>query len=262
MSLARYRDWRSIVQHHTQLLKREVDEVWLGGFSTGANLVTSEALENSEVAGLLLISPALIPGNLLTKLLPIANLFSDWLDKDSIDNNYTRYSAVSTNGATQYYYSSREVRSQLKQATFNKPVIMAVSADDNVINSHAIKQLFQHRFSHPRSKLLWFTNQLNTFNKDHRIQQFNSKLPQQRISNFSHMSLLFKPTNPFYGRNGKQRICENGQSEVLEQVCIDTEQLWYSNWGYTEPEKIHARLTWNPYFDEIISALHKASHGQ
>jgi hypothetical protein len=25
--------------------------------------------------------------------------------------------------------------------------------------------------------------------------------------------------------------------------------VWYSDWGLVEANKIHARLTWNPWFD-------------
>ena len=37
-------DWQNVVHHHTQLLKEQTEEIWLGGYSTGVNLVTSEAL--------------------------------------------------------------------------------------------------------------------------------------------------------------------------------------------------------------------------
>jgi predicted esterase len=50
-------DWESAVAHHTKLLADEVDELWLGGFSTGGNLVTSHAYHDDNVDGLLLFSP-------------------------------------------------------------------------------------------------------------------------------------------------------------------------------------------------------------
>lgn len=253
--LAKYKDWREIVSHHTKLLQQEVEEVWLGGFSTGANLVTSEAIENNRVAGLFLISPAFKPGSSLTKLLPLANIFTDWIDKDPADGNYTRFNSVSTNGATQYYYSSQKVVSQLEHSTFNKPVILAISEHDEVINTDAVKQLFKRKFTHPKSQLLWFGQKIENTSSESRIKFFDTHLPQHKISNFSHMSLLFKPSNHFYGINGQHRICENGQTENIELLCQNSEVVWYSSWGYQEPEKVHARLTWNPYFKEMINAM-------
>jgi hypothetical protein len=42
--------------------------------------------------------------------------------------------------------------------------------------------------------------------------------------------------------------------------------VWYSDWGYREPGKMHARLTFNPYFnwqlgviDEVLGNLALAS---
>lgn len=255
--LAEYKAWQDAVRHHTRLLQQDVDEVWLGGFSTGANLVTVEAIENDQVSGLLLISPALVPGTALTSLLPVVNLFTDWLDQDPADGNYTRYSSVATNGATQYYYSSRAVRRQLANKLFEKPVLMAMSGDDGVINPVAARELFQERFTHPDSRLLWFGN--SEQQSDPRIISFNTDLPAQRISNFSHMSLLFNRENDYYGLNASQRMCDNGQTEAAEQQCRDGAEIWYSVWGHQEADKIHARLTWNPYFELLTDNMQRIS---
>jgi hypothetical protein len=81
------------------------------------------------------------------------------------------------------------------------------------------------------------------------------KLPEQRISNGSHMGLLFSPQNPYYGINGSEKICSNGQAEGLEEACQAGEETWYSAWGYQEPNKNHARLTFNPYFEDNMHKL-------
>ncbi len=259
LMLADADDWQAAVSHHTRLLQQQFDEIWLGGFSTGANLVTSEAIRNDDVSGLLLFSPAIVPESAMTHLLPVANLFSNWLDLEASDGNYTRYGSLTTNGATQYYYTTRQVRQQLAQHSYNKPVLMALSADDSVVDSEAVKTLFEQRFSNPASKLFWFGETTET--ADSRVETLTSHLPQLQISNFSHMSLLFAANNPFYGRNGSQRICENGQTEAAEQACPNSNDLWYSNWGYQEPDKVHARLTWNPYFDELVKGMEAVTSG-
>ncbi|WP_271273718.1 alpha/beta hydrolase [Aliamphritea hakodatensis] len=253
LMLADADEWQAAVSHHTRLLQQQVDEVWLGGFSTGANLATSEALSNDDVSGLLLFSPAIVPESAMTHLLPVANLFSNWLDQDSSDGNYTRYGSLTTNGATQYYYTTRQVRQQLAKSTYKKPVLIALSADDSVVDSEAVKTLFEQRFSNPDSKLFWFGE--TAAPADPRIKVLASQLPQLQISNFSHMSLLFAANNPFYGRNGSHRVCENGQTEAAERLCPASNDLWYSNWGYQEAGKVHARLTWNPYFEELVSGM-------
>ena len=80
-------------------------------------------------------------------------------------------------------------------------------------------------------------------------------LPTQQISNGSHLRLLFSPQNPVYGRDGEIMICGNGQTTLDEAKCQAGEKVWYSAYGYQETGKIHARLTWNPYFAESMSLL-------
>ena len=69
---------------------------------------------------------------------------------------------------------------------------------------------------HPYSKLVLYGNE--KIKGDSRIISLSSSLAQERISTFSHMCVLFKPTNLFYG-------------------------------------KIHARLTWNPYFKDLEKTI-------
>ncbi|CAM4312602.1 hypothetical protein VIAG107301_10235 [Vibrio agarivorans] len=69
--------------------------------------------------------------------------------------------------------------------------------------------------------------------------------------------MLFSPLNSEYGTQGTIRICNNGQGDDLEARCLAGEEVWYSAWGYTEPDKVHARLTYNPYFAESMQIMEK-----
>jgi len=51
-------DWQKVVAEQVALLRREASPVFLGGFSTGANLALDYAYDHDDVAGLLLFSPA------------------------------------------------------------------------------------------------------------------------------------------------------------------------------------------------------------
>ncbi|WP_354685184.1 alpha/beta fold hydrolase [Cupriavidus necator] len=70
--------------------------------------------------------------------------------------------------------------------------------------------------------------------------------------------VLFSPADPLYGEQGSLRICWNGQDEPALMACERGEPVWYSDWGYREAGKVHARLTFNPYFDwqgEVIAGV-------
>ncbi|WP_117233877.1 alpha/beta fold hydrolase [Vibrio maerlii] len=249
--LPSYDDWQGVVHHHINLLKQDVDSVWLGGYSTGANLVTTEALNDSEISGLLLFSPAFEPSMPAVKWAKLASYFIDWADQDPEDNPL-RYNSLPMNGAAVYYQTSEEVQKALNGQFYDKPVFMMMSEADSVISTDYAHQTFNQQFTNPANRLIW---QGEKPLADPRSSQLSMDLPEQRISNGSHMGLMFSPHNPDYGIDGNNLICSNGQGEVLEKACIEGAEVWFSAWGYTEEGKNHARLTYNPYFELSISAL-------
>lgn len=260
LQLANVVDWQALVHHHTQLFSQELDELWLGGFSTGANLVTIEALENHNIAGLLLFSPAFKPKSGWVQLAPAAAWVVDWADKE-LEGNSVRYDSLAMQGAASYYQSSENVRAALSQHAFRQPVFIALSEADSVVDTEAVIELFSQRFKHPSSRLLWYGERsLNL----QRSQEFSMHLPEYRISTASHMSPLYAPDNAYYGQQGTQRICENGFSRTDKERCLAGEPTWYSGWGYSASDKLHARLTWNPYYQEserlMLQVMNAAPH--
>ncbi|MFT7683732.1 MAG: esterase/lipase [Moritella dasanensis] len=244
-------DWQGVVAHHTQLLKQEVDQVWLGGFSTGANLVTSQAINDDEIAGLLLFAPAFKSGTFVAALAPAVSHFITWADRDPEDN-YTRYNSLPMNAAAVYYQTSEIVRNDLEKADYDKPVFMMMSEGEDVIDTAYAQSMFSQVMTNTSNKLVWKGEAQPT---DSRAVRFSMDLPQQRISNGSHLGLLFSPSNPVYGRDGEITMCGNGQGDVDEAKCQAGEEVWYSAYGYQEPGKIYARLSWNPYFAESMNVL-------
>lgn len=95
--------------------------------------------------------------------------------------------------------------------------------------------------------MIWYGN-LPSTPVSERVLVRSDRLPEWRISQFSHMSVLFSPDNPLYSRAGTLRLCSNGPSAPAGN-CKEREDVWYSDWGYQEQGKTHIRLTFNPYFD-------------
>ena len=62
------------------------------------------------------------------------------------------------------------------------------------------------------------------------------------------MGVLFSPDNPLYGSQGQLRICLNNMNAEERKACENGSPLWFSAWWYHEEGKVHARLTYNPYF--------------
>lgn len=245
-------EWVKLVKHHIELLKQTSDEVWLGGFSTGTNLITSYALENEEeIKGMLLFSPGFASAqeNLLAWS-GIASFFKTWVFQHETSDNILKYDSLSMNAAKLYYHSVKKVQAKLANKKFKKPVLVTISENDSVINAEEIVAIFSKYFTHPSSQLIWYGTPLSS--KDNRIVSMPSFLPQYSIGNFSHLATLFKEDNPIYGRYSTFKMLRNGQKKTFDE---NNDTLWYSAWGLKKEGIYFARLTWNPYFKEMAEII-------
>ncbi|WP_413652907.1 alpha/beta hydrolase [Pantoea sp. B65] len=244
-------DWRRVVNEQAAILQRDVAQVWLGGFSTGGNLALEYGIEHPQVAGLLLFSPAIKSNVSFDFVTPLLAVFTDWLREPRPgypQQRATRYMMVPTNGFAQFYRTSASVQQLLSRNGYSKPTLMVLTEHDSVLATISFLSQFDSTFTHPDSRLIWYGNKPASPVLSSRVLIRPDRLPQQHISQFSHMSVLFAPDNPLYGEHGSDRICENGQTETDYQACRAGAPVWFSDWGYRESGKIHARLTWNPYF--------------
>lgn len=249
-------NWRELLEQQVKLFKQDVDELYLGGFSTGGNLVSSYAMGDDQIKGLVLFSPGFKSKMDLDRFSGLAPVFSDWLYAPSLkgETNYVRYMVSPSNGFAQFYDTSANILFRLKKRTFDKPVFMVVSEADSVIDVRKVLKLFSERFRHQDSRLIWYGEPPQT--TDTRVLIYPGKVPKYNISNFSHMSVLFRPDNSYYGINGTERICDNGQVDnKLYSQCLNGGEIWYSAWGLVEKGKHHARLTFNPYFEQMIEVI-------
>ncbi|HFH4082516.1 TPA: alpha/beta fold hydrolase [Pseudomonas aeruginosa] len=250
--------WRQVVWEQAMALQRDVDgEVYLGGFSTGANLVLDYAYSHPEIAGLVLFSPGFksMPFDWLA---PLAARVRPWLIKPDGTipmQNAVKYFNVPSNGFAQFYRTSANARRLLRDRAYEKPVFMVVAEHDSVLDTDYLFDVFQQRFTHPDSRLVWYGGEPDGLTDRRRVLVRQDRLPGWRISQFSHMSVTFSPANTVYGDGGSLRLCLNGLREGDTQACEKGEPVWYSDWGYREEGKIHARLTFNPYFEWQTSVM-------
>lgn len=251
-------DWRQVVREQSTILAQEVDALYIGGFSTGGNLALEYAMQHPEVQGVLLFSPALKSSTGYDFLAPALSLFRDWLRPPGEifpQQIATRYLRVPTNGFAQFWHTSAAVQALLKKQPYDKPVLLVLSEHDSVLDTRWILNQFDAHFTHPNSRVIWYGSPPPALAQHSRVLVRADYLPKERISQFSHMSVLFSPANPVYGRQGRERLCANGQDDVAARACLNGDEVWYSDWGFHESGKIHARLTWNPWFSWQTSVI-------
>ncbi|MDA0149642.1 alpha/beta hydrolase [Vibrio sp. LaRot3] len=251
LNLPHYQDWQHIVDHYANLLKNDYQQVWLGGFSTGGNLVTIHSVEQGEIDGLILFSPGFQSrAPIMEKFAPLASIFIDGYDAE--ENNKARYTSAPINGAIAYTESAVQLRKSLKKHTVAIPTLIAVAEADSIIDPEEVKELFDQRFTNPNNQLLWYGE---TQFDSSSVQSNTMKLDNLHISTASHMSPLFAPSNPYYGQNGEHRMCMNSMSQKATDYCEQGGEVWWSAWGYEEEGKVHARLTWNPYYQQLTDSM-------
>lgn len=255
MHLPKYEDWQLMVNHYANLLKSNYEEVWLGGFSTGGNLVSIHALEYSGISGLMLFSPGFQTVTpLLEKFTPFVAMF--WEGWSAKEDNFAKYNSAPLNGAIEYSRSASIFRKKIADKTLSIPTLMVISESDSVIDASKIKEYFNERFVHPENRLIWYGTESS--DRDSRLTlAYSMEREDLKISTGSHMSPLFSPANPYYGKFGEKIICDNSFSSANIAACEQGHPLWFSAWGYSEGNKIFARLTWNPYFSELEDVMGK-----
>ena len=131
-----------------------------------------------------------------------------------------------------------------------------MSQHDSVLDPNATLIAFQNRFPNQQSRFIWYGDPPQHLD-DSRVTAFISHLPDQRISTFSHMNVLFAPENTYYGQAGSYLMLENGQDGLAPPD--DTNALWFGAWGQSDAEKYHARLTWNPYFYDLLDGIREVT---
>ncbi|WP_197469214.1 carboxylesterase [Oleiphilus sp. HI0125] len=251
LMLPSYEDWQTIVDHYAELLKGEYDEVWLGGFSTGANLITINTIERGNVDGLILVSPGYQSrAPILEKFAPFVSLFVDGYKTE--EQNLARYTSAPINGAIAYSESAQRVRDLLEENTISVPALLIMSEADSVIDPEETQELFSQHFNHPTNQTIWYGE--SRFDEPSILFE-SMRIADKRISTGSHMSPLFAPSNFYYGEQAERTMCLNSMSLRDLKHCNDGREVWYSAWGYTEKGKVHARLTYNPYYAELESTI-------
>lgn len=270
-------DWRRVVDEQARILKRDLEaewgedaRVWLGGFSTGGNLALAYGRAHDWVAGLVLFSPAVEIRTRLAFLAPLIAPFKTWLidpgKSKTGQRSLFRYENVPTPGLAAFYSTMAEAQDALEAGPYGKPVVAMLSAHDSVVDAGQLLADFDRTFTNPETRFFWYGPDPKSMGVpdaeklSDRVTVRPDALPEWRIISFSHMALTFSPENPDYGFHGSMRLCQTGQSPEMAEACRrHPDEVWFSAWGAPEDGRVHARLTFNPWFAEqeagILAAM-------
>lgn len=144
LNLTRWQDWYARVEQEFNILRRECQQVFVGGLSMGGSLALRLAARyGADVAGLLLVNPAvssheakmrLLP--LLAKVVPSVGGITNDIAQGGDEHGYPRTPLRAAASMLQLW---SDVAAQLPRVT--QPVLLLTSTVDHVIDRSSTKTI-------------------------------------------------------------------------------------------------------------------------
>lgn len=256
-----YTEWLQAVRYGIVTLKRDVEKIFLVGFSTGASLSLYHAADDTCIAGIIMIAPAIrinSPFSFLMQWVPPFRLGWErarWFHIDE-ENDYVKYRSLPFNAIRQVYLLAAEVRKISPAQLAYCPLFVALSHEDRIVCSYTSTHYFQQS-KNPLNRMLMYASKPLKF-EDRRITVHNSFYPDLNILNFSHVTLPVSPNNLHYGKNGDYSLASHIENNV-RYGAFDKLDLLYRDMLYRlKLSKFqYQRLTFNPDFDFFTEEMKK-----
>ena len=198
-------DYQQAVNNHIELFKSEaqIDTLYLIGFSFGGLLSLDYVNSHSKanIAGLILLSPALALQSPFASLLPLADRIKPfkWYTKRE-ETDFTRYQSCSVHAAQQV---NQLIKDQVPYPEMHLPrVFLSISIDDEVVCPKAVIDFFNAiHLNNPMQKELLLYGAGEAYEREN-VSYRHSAFAEDAMVNASHISLIFSPENTHYGKNG------------------------------------------------------------
>ncbi|MBR7889380.1 alpha/beta fold hydrolase [Marinomonas sp. A79] len=250
-------DWRDTFRHGANKFSQEVDTLYVGGFSTGGALATEYAWQHEDsVAGAVLFAPAFKVNSGIDWLSPWLALVKDWLDKEPSDD-FAKYASIPVPAIAEIYHLAKEVRTEVTDNPKHVPVFIALSDEDQTVDSSVSQEVFDTGMISENSQMVIYSQSQENI-KTARLSVHNSHWPDEQILGLSHMAIHGHPNNPYYGATGEYRICGWYLSDATQyQACRTDTNNWFGerSIALTEKSPHAARVSWNPHFDELMQEV-------
>jgi esterase/lipase len=256
-----YHDWIQATRYGIETLKRDVDQLFLVGYSTGAALSVYHALHDTQIAGVVLLAPA------IKIKAPVDTLFSwrylvKWLSsnrqwiyrEDEID--YAKYLSIAFNPVSQVNNLTDVINELHQQRSLDCPVLMVMSREDETVSSHMAIDFFSS-LPNPKNRMLLYTGYDHRY-PDARILPRLTHYPDLHTQHFSHVAIPFAPNNQHYGQEGDYKYASRiNQRDVTYGAYNRLEESSYDFLYQLGLLKYKRRqLTYNPDFDYMANMIH------
>lgn len=251
--------WTDTVRHLVSVAAKEHENITLVGFSLGAVITTTVALdENSPVDRLVAFSPAYAIGQWrLARLAPYLHWLRPWIDRGP-SADALRYEAMPTKAVGELVKARRVLGKRLRRAgPVEQQWLMVQSLDDDTIVPDKNREFVLRHGENAR--VLEYYSGTEVANTDDRVTRYSGIHIDPRVNALSHASVHIAPDNPHYGLNGEYRICGivDGRNVMDALVCEQAETVFYTVWARLPAARpVPAALSsFNPHFDDLMISL-------
>lgn len=253
-----YREWLKAAEYGLNSLRKEVNSLYVGGYSTGAALSIYLAQQHSDIEGLFLLAPALDIKTGWAHLTPYINYLTDWLlIHDDVD--WTRYESFSVNSVLQIYNLTQALDELTEKGLkFSMPVFAVVSSEDIVIDPFEFIDFFKNQVVSKKSILLVYSSSPDDFREnDPRIFVKKSHLPPEKIYDFSHLAMTMPSDDLHYGKEGDYKNCLHYRKQSEEKkICLEDNTVWQGEISRKNKNAgVVRRLTYHPRFQEMMNDI-------
>jgi len=255
----RYQDWLQTVSYGVHSLAKEVSDVYLVGFSTGASLALYQSLQYKNlIKGVIGLSPAIKIRSAFDFMSHWYRWFlwcsprAAWLHQDSQETiDAVKYRSVPFNAIYQVFLLAKAIQHYRSDI----PLFFGLSRDDETVCSQTAIQFFKS-LSNAKNKMLIYAPTPEK-QMDSRIITKNCYLPDQHILNFSHSCIPISPDNVYYGRAGEYFYASKaGTPATLFGNFTPLHQKFYQMLYQMHLTPVqHARLTYNPDFLQLTKHI-------
>lgn len=256
-----FRQWVDTVAYGLESLLQEVDNVYLIGYSTGAALSLYHALKQNNIAGIILLAPAIkikTPVDFVVawhKMRKRNHFNKEWIYQEAEDD-YAKYQSIAFNPVLQVSKLIDTVRGLQQNHSIECPMLMIISREDEIISSDRAINFFTS-YKHPESKLLLYTSYKHA-HMDLRILPRATHYPKLNIKHFSHIAIPFAPNNIHYGQQGDYPYASHLHPNFVYGAYNRIEERAFEILYKYNLVKIRRRtLTYNPDFDFMSQEILK-----
>ncbi len=259
-------DWQRAADYGISSFATGVDELFIVGYSNGGLLALNYLDRHRDeelIAGLVLLSPALLTSDPRAYLSPYLRYLIKWVSKNA-DIDAAKYESFPMQAAAEFYLQTREINSPAFRP-LNTPLMMVISSDDTTVSAPAAAAFFCSKSSSDRSQLYWYQSVFSKIDPGVScpgLQVVSVADPSERFVSHSHVSIPISMNNTHYGRDASYSNCLNYSDTPESMLACQTsnDMTVYGENSILDASgnyqgKLVRRSTFNPLYGQMLEAI-------